>query len=157
MQINNKLASRIDLIRILEKIRKEKKRIVFTNGCFDILHAGHIDLLEKAKSYGDYLVVGLNSDLSVRKIKGPNRPILPEIDRARLLAALEVVDYVVFFDEETPFEILRQLRPDILVKGGDYQIGEIIGHDFIPEVKVVPLVEGKSTTNIIEKILSESE
>jgi len=157
MQINNKLVSRMELIRILEKIRKGKKRVIFTNGCFDILHAGHIDLLEKAKSYGDYLVVGLNSDLSVRKIKGPNRPIFPEIDRARLLAALEVVDYIVFFDEETPFEILRQLRPDVLVKGGDYQIDEIIGHDFIPEVKVVPLVEGKSTTNIIEKILSESE
>ncbi|MDO9548539.1 MAG: D-glycero-beta-D-manno-heptose 1-phosphate adenylyltransferase [Candidatus Marinimicrobia bacterium] len=157
MQTNNKLVSRTELVRILENIRKEKKRVVFTNGCFDILHAGHIDLLEKAKSYGDYLVVGLNSDSSVRKIKGPHRPIFPEIDRARLLAALEAVNYVVFFDEETPYEILRQLRPDVLIKGGDYQIDEIVGQDFIPEVKVVPLVEGKSTTGIIAKILSESE
>ncbi|MBU0712474.1 D-glycero-beta-D-manno-heptose 1-phosphate adenylyltransferase [bacterium] len=157
MQTSNKLVSRTKLVQIVAKIRKEKKRIVFTNGCFDILHAGHIELLEKAKSFGDYLVVGLNSDLSVKKIKGRNRPIFPETDRARLLAALEAVDYVVLFDEETPYEILRQLQPEVLVKGGDYQIDEIVGHDFIPDVKVIPLVRGKSTTGIIGKILSESE
>ena len=157
MQTSNKLVSRSELARIIANIQKSKKRVVFTNGCFDILHAGHIDLLEQAKSYGDYLVVGLNSDSSIKKIKGPNRPIIQEADRARLVAALEVVDYVAFFDEETPYEILRQLRPDVLVKGGDYQIDEIIGHDFIPDVKVIPLVEGKSTSGIIGKILSESK
>ncbi|MBN2600691.1 MAG: D-glycero-beta-D-manno-heptose 1-phosphate adenylyltransferase [Candidatus Marinimicrobia bacterium] len=155
MQTRNKLVSRSELAQIIAKIQKEKKRVVFTNGCFDILHAGHVDLLEKAKSFGDHLVVGLNSDLSVKKIKGPNRPIFSETDRARLLAALEVVDYIALFDEETPREILRQLQPDVLVKGGDYRINEIVGHDFIPEVRVIPLVAGKSTTGIIKKILSE--
>jgi len=157
MQKRNKLVSRSELTRIIAKIQKEKKRVVFTNGCFDILHAGHIDLLEKSKSFGNYLIVGLNSDSSVKKIKGPARPIFSETDRARLLAALEVVDYIVFFDEETPLGLLRQLQPDVLVKGGDYQIDEIVGRDFIPEVRVVPLVEGKSTTGIIGKILSESK
>lgn len=156
MQIDKKLVSRQELVEIVKKLQQDKRRVVFTNGCFDILHAGHIDLLEKAKSFGDILVVGLNSDLSVQKIKGPQRPIQPELDRARLIAALEVVDYVSFFDEETPYEILQQIQPDVLVKGGDYRFEEIVGHDFVPEVKVIPLVEGKSTTGIIKKILSQS-
>jgi len=156
MQTDKKLVSRQELAEIVKKLQQNKRRVVFTNGCFDILHAGHIDLLEKAKSFGDILVVGLNSDLSVQKIKGPQRPIQPELDRARLIAALEVVDYVSFFDEETPYEILQQIQPDVLVKGGDYRFEEIVGHDFVPEVKVIPLVEGKSTTGIIKKILSQS-
>ena len=151
-----KIVSRKELIGIVRKLQTEGKRVVFTNGCFDILHVGHIDLLEKAKSYGDCLVVGLNSDSSVKKIKGKGRPILPERDRARLVAALQVVDFVVFFDEETPYEILKEIKPDILVKGGDYRFEEIVGHDFIPVVKIVPLTKEKSTTNIIAKILSQS-
>jgi len=151
-----KIVSRKELIGIVRKLQTEGKRVVFTNGCFDILHVGHIDLLEKAKSYGDCLVVGLNSDSSVKKIKGKGRPILPECDRARLVAALQVVDFVVFFDEETPYEILKEIKPDILVKGGDYRFEEIVGHDFIPVVKIVPLTKEKSTTNIIAKILLQS-
>lgn len=151
-----KIVSRKELIGIVRKLQTEGKRVVFTNGCFDILHVGHIDLLEKAKSYGDCLVVGLNSDSSVKKIKGKGRPILPERDRARLVAALQVVDFVVFFDEETPYEILKEIKPDILVKGGDYRHEEIVGHDFIPVVKIVPLTKEKSTTKIIAKILSQS-
>ncbi|MCD6206157.1 MAG: D-glycero-beta-D-manno-heptose 1-phosphate adenylyltransferase [Candidatus Marinimicrobia bacterium] len=151
-----KIVSRKELIGIVRKLQTEGKRVVFTNGCFDILHVGHIDLLEKAKSYGDCLVVGLNSDSSVKKIKGKGRPILPERDRARLVAALQVVDFVVFFDEETPYEILKEIKPDILVKGGDYRFEEIVGHDLIPVVKIVPLTKEKSTTNIIAKILLQS-
>ena len=156
MHTDNKLISRAELIRVVKDLQRRGRKVVFTNGCFDLLHVGHVDLLEKAKSFGDCLVVGLNSDFSIKKIKGNDRPILPENDRARLVAALESVDYVSFFDEETPREILRQILPDILVKGGDYRFDEIVGHDFIPIVKVIPLVPGKSTTNIISKILSQS-
>jgi len=155
MQIDKKIITRPEAEKIIRSLNAENKRIVFTNGCFDILHIGHLELLEKAKSYGDVLIVGMNSDSSVKQIKGPDRPILTEQDRARLLAAIEMVDYVVLFDEETPFELLRQIKPNILVKGGDYKLNEIIGRDVVDEVKIIPFVRGKSTTNIIDTILSK--
>jgi len=155
MQIDKKIITRPEAEKIIRSLNAENKRIVFTNGCFDILHIGHLELLEKAKSYGDVLIVGMNSDSSVKQIKGPDRPILTEQDRARLLAAIEMVDYVVLFDEETPFELLRQIKPNVLVKGEDYKPDEIVGRDIVDEVKIIPFVRGKSTTNIIDTILSK--
>ncbi|MBL7067971.1 MAG: D-glycero-beta-D-manno-heptose 1-phosphate adenylyltransferase [Candidatus Marinimicrobia bacterium] len=155
MQIDKKIITRPEAEKIIRSLNAENKRIVFTNGCFDILHIGHLELLEKAKSYGDVLIVGMNSDSSVKQIKGPDRPILTEQDRARLLAAIEMVDYVVLFDEETPFELLRQIKPNILVKGEDYKPDEVVGRDIVDEVKIIPFVRGKSTTDIIDTILSK--
>lgn len=136
--------------------RLEQKKIVFTNGCFDILHAGHVTYLEKAKSFGDILIVGLNADSSVRKLKGETRPINSENDRAYLLAALHVVDYVVIFSEETPYELIKIVQPDVLVKGGDYEGKEVVGSDIAKEVKLVDFVDGKSTTKTISKIQEQS-
>ena len=119
-----------ELLRVLEPLREEK-RIVFTNGCFDIIHAGHAHYLSKAKSYGDILVVGLNSDSSIRRIKGPKRPIIPQHMRAYLLDTLKPVDYVVIFEEDTPIELIRAIRPHVLVKGADWQVENIVGADFV--------------------------
>ncbi len=136
----------------LEKeLSKLDKKIVFTNGCFDILHAGHVKYLEEAKSYGDVLVLGLNSDASVRRLKGESRPINSEEDRGVVLSALEAIDYVVVFDEDTPYELIKLVQPDILVKGGDYEGKEVVGSDIAKETKLVQFVEGKSTTKIIQK------
>jgi D-beta-D-heptose 7-phosphate kinase/D-beta-D-heptose 1-phosphate adenosyltransferase len=137
---------------IVNRCRNQGKRIVFTNGCFDILHVGHVKYLQKAKSFGDILIVGLNSDASVRELKGPDRPVNAEDDRAYLLAALEAVDYVVKFGDDTPYELIRMVRPDVLVKGGDYEGKEVVGTEFSGELKLVEFVEGKSTTKTIEKI-----
>jgi len=128
------------------------KKIIFTNGCFDLLHAGHISYLEKAKSFGDILILGLNSDRSVTSLKGEKRPINSQIDRAYILAALEAVDYVVIFDEDTPYELIKLLKPNILVKGGDYNGKAVVGQDIVDEVKLVKFVDGKSSTQTIEKI-----
>lgn len=132
--------------------------MVFTNGCFDILHRGHIYILKKAKSLGDVLIVGLNSDSSVRKLKGENRPILPQNDRAEILAALEMVDYVLIFREDTPQKVISTLVPDVLVKGGDYNHNEIVGRDVVESAggRVVRIkqVPGRSTKNIIKIITS---
>ncbi len=155
MQIDKKIITRPEAKKIVRSLNAENKSVVFTNGCFDILHVGHLELLEKAKSFGDVLIVGMNSDSSVKQIKGQDRPILTEQDRARLLAAIEMVDYVVLFDEETPFELLRQIKPNVLVKGEDYKPDEIVGRDIVDEVKIIPFVRGKSTTNIIDTILSK--
>ena len=130
----------------------KEKKIVFTNGCFDILHAGHVTYLEKAKSFGDLLIVGVNSDASVRKLKGESRPINNEQDRAYLIAALHAVDYVVIFDQETPWELINLIKPHTLVKGGDYEGKTVVGSDIAHEVKLVTFVEGKSTTQTITKI-----
>ena len=134
----------------------KNKRVVFTNGCFDILHVGHIRYLEEASKLGDVLIVGLNSDESVRRLKGPDRPINNEHDRADVLCALRSVGYVVVFSEDTPYELISSIMPDVLVKGGDYSIEQIVGRDIVEnnggEVVVLPFVEGKSTTNIITKI-----
>ncbi len=134
----------------LKNIRNSKK-IVFTNGCFDILHPGHIYLLEKAASYGDILVVGLNSDNSVRKLKGSSRPVMNEDGRARLLCALRMVDYVVLFDEETPLKVIEKFNPDVLVKGSEYGGGEIVGEDIVPKTIRIKMKAGYSTTQIIKK------
>lgn len=146
-----------ELIKFRQKVQSEGKKVVFTNGCFDILHRGHIELLKKAKEFGDILIIGLNSDFSVKKIKGGERPILNEDDRAYILGALECVDAVCLFNEETPSRIIELLKPDVLVKGGDYKIDEIVGRETVQncggEVVTIALVEGKSTRGIIEKII----
>jgi D-beta-D-heptose 7-phosphate kinase / D-beta-D-heptose 1-phosphate adenosyltransferase len=130
-------------------------RLVFTNGCFDLLHRGHVEYLHAARSFGDALVVGVNSDASVRRLKGETRPLVEEEDRAVVLGALASVDGVVLFDEDTPLELIRALRPDVLVKGGDYEESGIVGADEVRrhggEVRIVPLVEGRSTTSILER------
>lgn len=136
-----------------EGLRKNKK-IVFTNGCFDILHVGHVRYLQQAKALGDLLFVGLNSDASVKKLKGESRPIQKEADRAEIMSALACVDFVSIFSEETPLELIKLVRPNILVKGGDWPIEQIVGGDFVQsiggQVQSLILVEGKSTTKIIE-------
>ena len=135
-----------------EELRARGKKIVFTNGCFDLLHAGHVRYLETAKSFGDVLIVGLNSDQSVSTLKGKNRPINMQMDRAYLLAALEVVDYVVIFDEDTPYNLIKAIKPITLVKGGDYKDKEIAGQDIVDELKLVKFVDEKSTSQTIKKI-----
>mgnify|MGYP003450056538 FL=1 len=134
------------------KLHSQGKKIVFTNGCFDILHVGHVKYLEVAKSYGDVLILGLNADSSVRKLKGPTRPINTQDDRAYILASLESVDYVVIFEEETPYELIKLIKPHVLVKGGDYEGKEVVGQDIADELKLVQFVDGKSTTNTIKRI-----
>ena len=134
------------------KLHNQGKKIVFTNGCFDILHVGHVKYLEVAKSYGDVLILGLNADSSVRKLKGPTRPINTQDDRAYILASLESVDYVVIFEEETPYELIKLIKPNVLVKGGDYEGKEVVGQDIADELKLVQFVDGKSTTNTIKRI-----
>jgi len=143
-----------ELKKVVEENRKENKKIVFTNGCFDILHAGHVDYLEKAKSLGDVLIVGLNSDSSIRRIKGSLRPIVPQEFRARVLLGLKAVDYVVIFEEDTPEKLIKLVRPDVLVKGADWELDKIVGREFAKEVVRIPFVYDISTTKIIEKILS---
>ena len=141
-------------------LRKDHK-VVFTNGCFDILHAGHVAYLQEAKQQGDLLVVGLNSDASVARLKGPTRPIQNQDDRAFILSALACVDHVVIFDEETPLSLIEAVKPDVLVKGGDWRIDQIVGSDFVlargGEVKSLQFVEGRSTTRIVEKIHEQSD
>ncbi len=143
----------IDEIALLSsELKKRGKKIIFTNGCFDILHVGHVKYLEEAKSYGDILILGLNSDESVRRLKGPTRPVNTEEDRAYILASLEAVDYVVKFYEDTPYELIKAVQPHILVKGGDYEGKEVVGQDIADELRLVNFVEGKSTTKTIERI-----
>ncbi len=137
---------------IVQRYKQNGKKIVFTNGCFDILHVGHVKYLQIAKSFGDILIVGLNSDESVSRLKGPSRPVNPAEDRAYLLAALEAVDFVVPFEADTPYELIKMISPDVLVKGGDYEGKEVIGTEFAGELKLVDFVDGKSTTKTIEKI-----
>jgi rfaE bifunctional protein nucleotidyltransferase chain/domain len=139
------------------KILKQKnKKIVFTNGCFDILHAGHVSYLSKAKSLGDILVIGLNSDSSVRKLKGRSKPVVAQKNRAILLAALEVVDFVVIFNELTPFELIKAIKPHVLIKGGDWKKENIVGADLVDSyggiVKSLPYIKGLSTSSLIQKI-----
>lgn len=154
--------SKLTTVRTLKNKLKNPKgkgshKVVFTNGCFDILHAGHVRYLNAAKKLGDVLVVGLNSDKSVKKIKGKGRPIVPERERAEVLSGLESVNHVVLFSDDTPYELIKALKPDILVKGADWKHGEIVGEDILKEyggkVRRIRLVDGKSTTNIIKKIV----
>jgi len=141
-----------EIDKIVGQLKKSGKKIVFTNGCFDILHLGHVKYLEKARSFGDVLIVGVNTDASVRRLKGADRPVNAEFDRAYLLAALSAVDYVVLFDQDTPYDLIRLIQPDILVKGGDYAGKEVVGSDIAGEVRIVEFVQGKSTTSMIEKM-----
>ncbi len=141
-----------DIKSVVARYRKNGKKIVFTNGCFDILHVGHVKYLQEAKSFGDVLIVGLNSDASVSRLKGPARPVNIAEDRAYLLAALEAVDFVVPFEDDTPYELIKMIKPDILVKGGDYKGKDVVGTEFADELKLVDFVDGKSTTKTIQKI-----
>jgi len=150
-----KVIDRKDIKKISVKLRAERRKIVFTNGCFDILHIGHVRYLQHAKRLGDVLIIGLNSDRSVAGIK-PGRPVNSEKNRAEVLAALAVVDYVVVFPEKTPYNLIKAVKPDILVKGGDWKKEEIIGSDIAKETYSLPYVKGISTTRIIEKIIRES-
>ena len=141
-----------DIDRIVRRAKEHKQRVVFTNGCFDILHVGHVKYLQEAKSFGDILIVGLNSDASVRELKGPTRPVNVEDDRAYILAALDAVDYVVKFSDDTPHDLIKMIAPDVLVKGGDYEGKTVVGTEFSKVLKLVDFVDGKSTTKTIEKI-----
>jgi len=156
MKIENKIMSMENAKIQIKKWQNNDEKVVFTNGCFDVLHAGHIKYLFKAKSLGDHLVIGLNTDSSVRILKGKNRPLQDEQDRALILAALEAVDLVILFDEDTPLEIITFLKPDILVKGSDYTIDNIVGAKEIVQwggkVETIEFVNGKSTSLIIEKM-----
>lgn len=145
-----------ELAATVDSVRKGKK-IVFTNGCFDLLHIGHVTYLNEARAQGDYLVVGLNTDASVKKLKGDGRPVQSETDRAFILSNLKSVDAVTLFDQDTPYDLIKTIQPDVLVKGGDWPIEKIVGSDLVlargGEVKSLSFVNGKSTTKILEKIL----
>ena len=159
--MKEKIKKRDDLRRIAQDLKTKGKRIVFTNGCFDLLHVGHIRYLEEAKSLGDILLVGVNSDRSVREIKGPYRPILPEEERAEILSALGCVDYVTIFDEPTPLNLISLLLPHILVKGGDWTKEATVGWEAVEgaggEVVILSFIEGSSTSQLIETILKRYE
>ena len=146
------IKTQVEIARLSQELKLKGKKIVFTNGCFDLIHAGHISYLEKAKNFGDVLIIGLNSDSSVTSLKGKGRPINLQEDRAYILAALQVVDYVVIFDEDTPYKLIKSIKPHILVKGGDYIGKEVVGQDIADELKLVEFVDGKSSTKTIEKI-----
>lgn len=159
---SDKVISREEAADRVQDRRKKGEKLVFTNGCFDLLHPGHIDLLYRASAYGDLLIVGLNSDASIKKLgKGPERPITDEASRAVLLAALEMVDRVVLFEEETPLQLIRELDPDVLVKGSDYQDAEVVGREFVEErggrTVLLSLLEGYSSTRLIERIRASKE
>lgn len=154
--IQHKIYSRDALLRECNGWRVLNKKIVFTNGCFDILHHGHLDLLARAASFGNVLVVGLNTDASVKRLKGAARPVTHENDRAFQIASLLCTDAVCLFEEDTPRELIELIKPDVLIKGGDYSIDKIVGADFVQqsggEVRIIPFVEGYSTTSIIDRI-----
>jgi len=154
--VSEKLKSAAELLAIRAGAKNHGKKIVFTNGCFDLLHRGHVEILRGAKNQGDILIVALNTDRSVRAIKGSERPIVSESDRAELIAALEMVDYVTLFDESEPTALIEQLKPDVLAKGGDYGRDKVVGADIVEgyggRVAVIPYLQGHSTSELIEKI-----
>lgn len=151
-----KLIEKENLNNIIKKLKSENKKIVFTNGCFDILHAGHVRYLKESKKFGDILIVGLNSDVSVKKIKGESRPINPEMDRAEVLAGLEAVSYIVLFDETSPVKLLEEIKPDIYTKGADYTVETLSEAKTVlsygGKIEFIKFLEGRSTTKIIDKI-----
>ncbi len=156
-QLQHKIKS-LDELKVLRDLwAREGKTLVFTNGVFDLIHRGHVEYLAQARDLGDILVVGLNSDHSVKRIKGPTRPIQPQEDRALILAAFQFVDYITIFHEDTPIHVITTLVPDVLVKGGDYTIDTVVGHDIVEEhggkTVILPFVKDKSSTSIIERIL----
>lgn len=152
------ILSREEIKKVRAELKSKNKKVVFTNGCFDLIHSGHVDYLVKAKQLGDVLIVGLNTDASVRRIKGEKRPILKQDERAFIVSNLKPVDYVTFFDEDTPAEIISDLIPDILVKGADWSIDKIVGREVVEanggEVKTIEFVNDQSTSKIIQTILS---
>lgn len=153
--LQSKILSKEDLLPLMNICKFKDKKVVFSNGCFDILHRGHVEYLSKAASLGDILVVGLNTDASVRRLKGENRPVQDQISRANVMASLFFVDYVVYFDQDTPYELIKYLKPDILVKGKDYKEDDIVGADIVKaaggKVITIDLVDGYSTSSIIER------
>ncbi|MGE0588892.1 MAG: D-glycero-beta-D-manno-heptose 1-phosphate adenylyltransferase [Cyclobacteriaceae bacterium] len=155
-EVKNKITNWVEAKTQVDRWRNAGEKIVFTNGCFDLLHLGHVDYLEKARAFGTKLVIGLNTDDSVSRFKGPNRPIQDQTSRARVLAALQFVDLVVFFDQDTPLELISTLVPDVLVKGSDYLAENIVGAEVVKRhgglVKTIEFVSGYSTSRIIEKI-----
>jgi rfaE bifunctional protein nucleotidyltransferase chain/domain len=154
-----KIMSLPQLLTQVAEWRAQGQKIVFTNGCFDIVHLGHVDYLERARLLGDKLVVGLNSDQSVSRIKGPSRPLQDELSRTRVMASFWFIDAVVVFDQETPYELIKSVEPDVLVKGDDYSVETIVGHDLVlargGEVKTIPLVQGYSTTKVVARIAGD--
>ena len=159
--IENKILTNEGLEQRIAQWKKQNLKIVFTNGCFDLLHLGHVDYLAKAKDLGDRLIIGVNTDASVRRLKGKLRPLQDENSRLHLLAALEVVDAVVLFDEDTPYELIKQVQPDVLVKGADYKPESIVGYDIVTsrggKVETIEYLEGYSTTSIEQRILKSRE
>lgn len=158
--LEKKIKSLIQINKEIKKIKEKGKRIVFTNGCFDLIHYGHVKYLAAAKKLGDVLVVGINSDSSIKKLKGPKRPIVAQKFRLPVVAALESVDYVVLFSDDTPIKLIKAISPDVLVKGGDWEKGKIVGADFVESnggrVLTIKFVKGFSTTTIIKKIAQDS-
>jgi len=150
----NKIINRKKLKDLVLKYKRQGKKIVFTNGCFDIVHIGHLRYLAGARKMGDILIVGLNSDKSVSRIK-PGRPVIPEKQRAEVLSALYMIDYITIFDEDTPYKLIKEIRPDILVKGADWRKGNIVGSDIIKDIRTIPFVKGISTSKIINKIKNQ--
>jgi D-beta-D-heptose 7-phosphate kinase/D-beta-D-heptose 1-phosphate adenosyltransferase len=159
--MKQKIKGREELLKITQDLKIKGKRIVFTNGCFDLLHIGHIRYLEEAKTLGDVLIVGVNSNSSVRKLKGPERPILPVEERTEILSGLGCVDYITIFDELDPLNLISSLQPDVLVKGGDWTKEQVVGSEVVErsggEVVIIPFVQGASTSNQIEIILKRYE
>lgn len=154
--MSNKIYSINELTDITDKLKAQGKKIVFTNGCFDIIHAGHVRYLKEAKSYGDILIVGVNSDSSVSSIK-KGRPIISQGHRTEILAAFEMVDFITVFDSDKPLNIIKRLRPDVIVKGGDWSKDQIVGSDIVKETYSLPYYKGLSTTNIIDHIINKSK
>ena len=152
MRLIHKIVSKEELKKKLSALRRQGKTVVFTNGCFDLMHLGHVAYLQAAKRGSRILVVGLNSDRSIRRIKGPSRPICPQKSRAAVLAALSCVDFVVIFNEDTPYSLIKAVNPDVLIKGADWKGKQIVGADIVKKVELIKYVKGFSTTGIIEKI-----
>lgn len=149
---SKKLVSITELLPKVKMLKEKQQKIVFTNGVFDILHRGHVAYLQQAKEMGDLLILGLNSDASVKRIKGPDRPINNQIDRAFVLSGLESVDYIVIFSEDTPFNLIKDIKPDVLVKGGDYKIEDVVGREHARDTVLIDFVAGYSTTGLIKKL-----
>jgi D-beta-D-heptose 7-phosphate kinase/D-beta-D-heptose 1-phosphate adenosyltransferase len=147
----NKIIDKAEIHSIIARLKKDGKKVVFTNGCFDLIHVGHVRYLSQARELGDILVIGLNADESVSSIK-PGRPVTPEEQRAEVLAALSMVDYIVLFNEDTPYELIKAVAPDVLVKGADWKPEDIVGNDIVKDVRTISFVDGISTTGIIRKI-----
>lgn len=151
MKATDKILTWAQAEEYVKKQRKQGKSIAFTNGCFDILHAGHVSILEFSKNQADVLILGINSDASVKRLKGPSRPINCQEDRALICASLQAVDAVAVFEQDTPYELIKLIKPDVLIKGADYKEGNVVGREFAGRVALYPILEGRSTTNTIKK------